>query len=106
MTGNVLGGAVVGGMIGHDSTASSVIVASYSTAVVTSPNHQRAGFAGWSGDGSSIRTSYSTGTVPGSDGSHRAPAPSSQATGITTLVPKPEVRAMVQIGVEHTDEPV
>ena len=32
VTGNVLGGAVVGGMMGHDSTNSSGIVASYSTA--------------------------------------------------------------------------
>ena len=70
LSGYVEGADVTGGLVGATEGASSVIVASYSTATVSSSNN-RAGLVGWNDSASTIRTSYSTGAVSGGVGFSR-----------------------------------
>ncbi len=70
VTGNVHGGNTAGGLVAIMGTAA-VVVASYSRASVHATQWQ-AGLVGWTeGTGSTIRTSYSTGTSGATDGFSR-----------------------------------
>ena len=70
VTGNVHGGNTAGGLVAIMGTAA-VVVASYSRAAVHATQWQ-AGLVGWTeGAGSTIRTSYSTGTSGATDGFSR-----------------------------------